>query len=625
MAEKKQTQPLFGEFLPSVRKDWEELATKDLKGADFSKLVWKTSAGFEVNPYYTSEDMGKLDYLDVEPGCFPYIRGNRAGSNTWHIRQNIAVGDIAASNRKALDVLMKGVTSMEFILERTLNTEELERLCENIYAEAVELNFSGVFEPLPIMHSIAFLAKKFNRNLSKISGSVGYHPLADISMNGCCDDGVEAGFDMAAALVSSASLFPAFRVIRVNGDLFRNSGAGLVEEIAFSLAQATNYLTNLTERGIPVSEIAPRIEFRFANGPEYFLEIAKLRAARLLWAAIVKAYGPCDIQSASMYIHCISSRWNKTIYDPNVNLLRTTTEAMAAITGGADALTVLPYNVASGIADPNAERLARNQQLLLKEESYLDKVIDPAGGSYYIENLTDLIAETAWKLFLEVHENGGYAEACKSGFIGRKINEKAEARNKAVASRKEVLVGTNQYPDFTGHLTKQQLDSLSKEMPAFNPDHAIDRIMPHRGATAFEKLRIATDRWALKNKRPRVFTLSVGNLAMRRARSQFACNFFACAGFEVVDNTGFESVEEAVAACLEDKADIAVLCSSDEEYGMYAKPFADALAEKTILVVAGNPGLLPEKAKPEGVKAFIHIRSNLLESLQMFHKYLGIE
>ncbi|MBN1339237.1 MAG: methylmalonyl-CoA mutase small subunit [Bacteroidales bacterium] len=627
MSEKDLKETLFGEFDPVSEQVWQELAIKDLKGADqFQRLTWKTPDGYEVKPYYTGSSLEGLGHLKVAPGKFPFVRGKNTRGNDWWIRQDIQVKDLSKSNKKALDILMNGVTSLGFILDPGQNPgpEMVEKLCENIYAEAVELNFMQAADPLALINGLLYLVKKYNRNLSKIKGSVEYDPIGDCFLNKNNLAGLEDSLSLARELITTSQYLTGFRVLAVNGKNFHNAGAGIVEELAFSLAQGANYLTHLTERGLTVCEIAPRIQFNFATGSSYFPEIAKLRAARLLWSAIVKAYGPSASEAAAMYIHCSSSRWNKTLYDPYVNLLRTTSESMAAIIGGADALTVLPFNTAYGNENVNAGRLARNQQLLLREESYFDKVADPGAGSYYIENLTDLIAGAAWKLFLEVHENGGFAEAVKNNFIPARITESAGRKLNAFATRKEILLGTNQYPDFNEKLDEKTLDALSGKTNDTGIRES-QASMLQRGPEAFEKLRTTTDRWALKNKRPKVFTLTIGNPGMRRARSQFACNFFACGGFEVIDNTGFADASKASEACLKAKADIAVICSSDEEYEQYAPEFARLLEGKTLLVIAGNPDLLTDKAKPAAIRNFIHLKSNVLESLKNFQMELGIK
>ena len=430
---------LFTEFPQVSTKEWEGVIKADLKGADYEKkLIQKTYEGFQVKPYYRSEDLKKVDYLDTLPGKFPFTRGSNKDGNNWHIRQDIIVDDIKNANKKALDVLMKGVTSLGFILNPKFEPtiDDIEQLCENIYADAVELNFICFHNSIEVVQHVVKLVKKYNRELDKINGSVDFDPIGQYVLKGSFSESAEASFDLAKNMIETAGLLPNFKVITVNGQFFQNAGATIVEELSFSLAQGVSYLTELTDRGLSINDIAPRMKFQFAVGSNYFMEIAKIRAARMLWAQIVHAYGPCCDSKAKMYIHSTTSNWNKTIYDAHVNMLRTTTESMSSIIGGSDSLTVNPYNAIFEQSTEFSERIARNQQLLLKEESYFDKVVDPASGSYYIENLTDSIAEEAWKLFLEVQEKGGFLEAFKSGLIQKIIKDTAQKRDMDIATRK---------------------------------------------------------------------------------------------------------------------------------------------------------------------------------------------
>jgi len=345
------------------------------------------------------------------------------------------------------------------------------------------------------------------------------------------------------------------------------------------------------------------------------MEIAKFRAARLLWAKIVEAYDPNS--KVIMNIHAETISWNMTVYDSFVNILRSTSEAMSAGIAGIDSMTVIPYNSIYEPANKLSERIARNTQIILQEESYMDKVIDPSAGSYYIESLTDAIISEGWKLFCEVESKGGYIAAFKSGFVQSRIKEVAQKRELNIATRREVLLGTNQYPDWN---EKRNSAPLTEERCSCSKDRdsVAESLKIIRGSAAFEEIRLKTD---LSGKTPKVFMLTIGHLAMRLARSQFACNFFACAGFEVIDNKGFKTIEEGVKEAISKKADIVVLCSSDEEYATLAPVCFENLGNKAIFVVAGLPACA-EELKAKGIKYFIHVRSDMLETLKEFQKIL---
>jgi len=419
MDQNKKDSKLFSEFPPVSTQQWEEKIKIDLKGADYNrKLMWKTREDFTVKPYYRSEDLKGLDYLNTFPGDFPYTRGNNIKNNSWFIRQDIKVKDIKEANAKALDILMKGITSLGFIFETNYDptSEDLKQLLEGIHAEAVELNFINVDS-----HKTASLLEKIlKRNdfdIKKVNGSVNYDPIDDFVKTGAfCRDEKQA-LSHAASVISATENMPNIDAITVNAKTIKNSGSSIIQELAYGLAIGADYLNILTEKGLSIDEIAPKMRFNFATGPVYFMEMAKLRAARLLWSNIVNAYNPKKAETAKMKIHSTNATWNKTIYDPYVNMLRTTTETMSATLGGVHSFTVVPFNKIFEKETIFSERIARNQQIILKEEAYFDKVTDPAAGSYYIEQLTDSIAENAWKLFLEVQEEGGFIEAFRKGTI----------------------------------------------------------------------------------------------------------------------------------------------------------------------------------------------------------------
>ena len=392
-------------------------------------------------------------------------------------------------------------------------------------------------------------------------------------------------------------------------------------------------MNQLTDAGIPAATVAKKIKFNFGISSNYFLEIAKFRAARMLWANIVASYHPeclrdCDNKGANgecrcaakMAVHAETSTFNLTLFDAHVNLLRTQTEAMSAALAGVDSMTVVPFDKTYSTPDEFSERLARNQQLLLKEESHFDKVIDPAAGSYYIENLTVSIAKQAWELFLAVEEAGGFYAALKAGTVQAAVNESNKARHKAVAQRREVLLGTNQFPNFNEKAgEKQPIEAkCCCGGGAHTCEKDVDTLVFDRAASEFEALRLETE---ASGKRPKAFMLTIGNLAMRQARAQYSCNFLACAGYEVIDNLGFETVEAGVEAAMAAKADIVVLCSSDDEYAEYAVPAFKALDGRAMFIVAGAPACMDE-LKAAGIENFIHVRVNVLDTLKEFNAKL---
>lgn len=627
MEEKIKKDKLFPEFPPVTAGEWENKIFEDLKGADYEKkLVYKPNEGIHVKPYYTSDDIKALEYLSPYPDAFPYVRATKKAGNDWLIRQDIVVSDLKRANEKALDILMKGIDSLGFILDedKEYSKDDLDLLLKNIFAEMVEINFRSGRNAVQLMQNHYDMLVRYNRDFQKIHGSIEFDPLGRLISKGNYFVSKDEDLDQCVQMCRVSAYLPHFTIINVNGVHYHDAGSTIVEELAFSLSQGAEYLTLLTEKGLSINQIAPKIKFRFATGSNYFLEIAKYRAARLLWAHIVKAYGPSKEEVTKMKIHATTSRWNNSMYDPYVNMLRTTTEAMSSIIAGIDSLTVVPFNEVFEKPSDFSERIARNQQLLLKEESYFDKVLDPSAGSYYIENLTDSIAAEAWKLFLEVDALGGFIEAATQGFIQGKIAETAKKRQSDLANRKDILLGVNQYPNFTEYKTEKVAASVYKQDDQTTDGAVVETLKTFRGAQPFEETRYLTDQFATDHKRPAAFMFTFGNLNMRMARSQFSRNFFACAGFDVIDNLGFKTIEEGVHAFIDSKAEIAVICSSDDEYPVIITGIMNQLKDKAVIVIAGYPKDHLEQLRAAGAEYFIHVRSNVLEELGKFQRLVGV-
>lgn len=615
-----QKERLLTEFAPVSTQEWMDKITADLKGADFAKkLVWRTSEGFSVNPFYRQEDIADLSTPNVLPAEYPYVRSTRM-DNEWLIRQDINVVDPAVANAKALDILGKGITSLGFKLKKNqINLESLRILLKGIYPEAVELNFTSCVSVAANLAEVlvAYYAE-VGADVKACKGSIGFDPFKKQLVRGISNP---QWLNSCRAIVDAIKPLPGYRVLMVNAVNFANAGAYIYQELGYALAWGAELLDKLIEAGYSVEEATSRIKFVFGVGSNYFMELAKFRAARWLWAQIVGAHGEQYRGEASkIHQQAITSTWNKTIFDAHVNLLRTQTEAMSATLGGVDSLTVQPFDVTYQEADDFSERIARNQQLLLKEESHFDKVIDPAAGSYYVEYLTNSIAQEAWKLFLAVEEEGGFAQAVEAGTVQKAVNASNAKRHEAVAARREIFLGTNQFPNFTEVAAGKIKLEAEVAHSCGCGEATIEALNFARGASDFEDLRLATER---SGREIKVFMLTIGNLAMRLARSQFSSNFFACAGYKVIDNLGFKTVQEGVDAALEQDADIIVLCSSDDEYAEFAPEAYKYLNGRAQFVVAGAPDCMDD-LKAVGVKHFINVKSNVLETLRGFNKTLGI-
>ena len=610
---------LFTEFTAPTTQEWLDKIEVDLKGADFQKrLVWRTNEGFNVQPFYRREDLANLKTPDALPGEFPFVRGNKKDSNEWYVRQNIAVTDPAEANKKALDILMKGVDSIGFKLGHAeLSTEFIETLLKDIRLDCVEVSYRACMRhALQLADLLVAYFEKMGYDKEKIVGGVGFDPIERMLMKG--KDSTVLLPDMPK-LVETLKDYPNLRCVMVHSDLLNNSGAYIVQELGYALAWGNEYLQQLTDAGVDVDLAARKIKFYMGVSENYFMEIAKFRAARLLWAQIVKQYEPkCDC-ACKMIINASTSTYNQTVFDSYVNLLRSQTEAMSAALGGVHSMVVTPFDAPYEKATDFSERIARNQQLLIKEESHFDRIVDPSAGSYYIEHLTDALAQEAWKIFLKIEDEGGFLAAVKAGTVQADINATNVKRHGDAAKRKEFLLGTNQFPNFTEK--SEGKEPMAVDCTAKHSDDAdVPALTISRMASDFETLRLTTEKAA---KVPVAFMLTIGNLAMRQARAQFSCNFLACAGYKVIDNLGFKTVEEGVDAALAADADIVVICSSDDEYAEYAIPAFKYLDGRAMFVVAGAPACT-EDLKAAGIENYIHVKCNVLETLKEYNQKLGI-
>lgn len=611
---------LFTEFAAPTTQEWLDKIQVDLKGADFQKrLVWRTNEGFSVQPFYRREDLASLKTPDALPGEFPFVRGNKKDSNAWYVRQDIRVEDVKEANAKALDILKKGVDSLGFKIPASMvSAENLAALLEGVPCDVVEVNFKTCQRhSLELAEILVAYFKERNYAPEKVVGSIAWDPMKKMVKKG---KDVTPVLEFGPKLVKALADYPHFRPIAVSSDALNNAGAYIVQELGYALAWGNEYLQQLVDAGIDVDLAAQSIKFNMGISENYFMELAKFRAARLLWAQIVKQYEPkCDC-SCKMIVNATTSKYNQTVFDSYVNLLRSQTEAMSAALGGVHSMVVKPFNAPYEKPTDFSERIARNQQLLLKEESHFGTIVDPGAGSYYIEHLTDALAREGWKLFLKVEEQGGFLAAIKAGTVQDDINATNAKRHDDAAKRKEFLLGTNQFPNFTEKSEGKRAVACScgcghheDKEPAFKA------IQSTRLSADFEDLRIHTE----ETRVPVAFMLTIGNLAMRQARAQFSCNFLACAGYKVIDNLGFKTVEEGVDAALEAKADIVVLCSSDDEYAEYAIPAFKYLDGRAMFVVAGAPACMDD-LKAAGIENFVHVKCNVLETLKEYNQKLGI-
>jgi len=622
MSDQKANSILFSDFNPVNPTEWKDKMVQDLKGLTYEKLIWKTNDGIEVKPFYTAEDLENLKYLNTKPGEFPYVRGSKKFSNSWEIRQDIKVEDVETANATALHALNWGATSIGFIIPegKTLSSAEFKRLLKDIYFDCININFLSHTNSTEIFNNLASEAKSLNIEPARIIGSIDNDPLGYLTKNGRFAHSESEEFRITSSLLSKTdSLFPNLKTLGIDGQIFHNAGATITQELGFCLAMISDYMDLLSKEGVKPEIATKHMQLNLSVGPIYFMEIAKIRAARFLFAKLAGSWGISDEEALKIFIHSNTSDWNQTLYDPYVNMLRSTTESMSAVMGGCDSLTISPFDKAFRETTKFSERIARNTHIILKEEAWFDKVLDPAAGSYFIESLTDSVIEESWKVFLEIEELGGYLAAFKAGEVQKRIKASASLRDQNIAARKEVLLGSNQFPNLLDNKPEDMVMNLAFPRNEAKVDLLAEPLKIYRGAMPFEELRMVSE----KNPK-KVFLLTVGNPVWRKARAGFSTNFFGCAGFEIIDNHGFDSLDEGLKAAEKEKASIIVLCSSDEEYAGLAPEAFGKIAKDTILVVAGFPKDCIEDLKLKGIQNFIHMKSNVLDELRRYQKILGM-
>ncbi len=616
--EKTKMSPLFSEFPPVSKEQWKDKAIKDLKGADFEKLVYKTLEGFDVQPFYTMEDTEGLDYLQK----FENIsEKSTAAVKSWVNSEKINVKNSKNGHKLASESLHGGAQGLIFKIDNP-EAIDFEVLLSEIDLTQISVSFVVKNDPVKLIKQYFDFLNNNKIDKNQISGNLEFDPLANYAVSGQLND---VAFNHLLEVLELTTTTPKFFAITVNSSHFHDSGSSLVQEIAYTLNTAVEYIDKLSEAGGEVETIINNLQFSIAVGTDYFMEIAKLKSIRILFAKIAEAYGLKDFDPGNIRIHCFTALWSKTLYDPSVNMLRDTTIAMSAIIGGCNSLNIEPYDASFKNPKNFLRRIARNISTIIKDESYLNKVIDPVAGSYYLENLIDQQLQNAWSLFQEVESKGGFLAAFKDGFIQQKISAIREIKLKKVSQRRDVIVGTNQYPNIQEILNPDEVQVLDIGSSDANV------LRPQRAAEEFEKMRLDTDNYVKQNgdnARPTVLLLEYGdNVVIRKARATFSFRFFGTSGFNVIEGPVAFNIEEGVNLAAERDAEIVVLCSSDDDYAAsgeaFAKAFKDKMPDKK-LVLAGYPAEIIDRLKTAGFDEFVHLKSNAIETLRNFQKQLNI-
>ena len=704
---------LLGEFAPVSYDDWRKVVQAELKDAPFDKKMFaSTPEGIQLKPIYRREDVAGLPHVNSFPGFAPFVRGAHAAGyvqQPWNISQEISFSSAREFNHAARNSIGRGLTALNMVLDQATrdghdpdwalpeqvgsgglsiaSLADLDQALDGIDLDSTSLFIRSGASAMPFATVLVALARKRKKTPTALKGCIEMDPLGVLAHQGKLPQSLEGAYREMVVLTRWAIQHaPHLQTICVHSRSWHESGANAVQELAFTLATGVEYLRATHERELVLNEVAPRIRFAVTVGSNFFMEIAKLRALRMLWSRVIAVLGGSD-ESKKLALHVRTSQWNKTVYDPYNNMLRTTVEAFAGVLGGCDSMQIGAFDEVLRRPDDFSRRIARNTQLVLQKECHLDHVIDPAGGSWYVESLTAELAQRAWLLFQEVEKIGGMEAALRQGFPQKTVGSTALEKVKAVDRRRDSVVGVNQYANpkeppleqpvedahafhrrrvqqVASHRTSLEEDQSeivlmklakvveSKDSDLFDacveavtagatlgeitrairisdsPSGPVTPVCITRVAANLESLRATTDRYLSTGKpRPVAFLCNMGPLKEHKARADFARGFLSVAGYDVISPAGFKTIEEAADAFGKSDTAIAVICSTDEHYPSLVPALIQGIRAKrpgTILVLAGYPQDKIETYKAAGIDEFIHIRADARAVLAGFHNRLGI-
>ncbi|MGI9602897.1 MAG: methylmalonyl-CoA mutase family protein [Acidimicrobiales bacterium] len=607
---------LGAEFPTPDHAEWLELAENALRGRSIDSLRTHTVDGITVEPLYTAADLADRPSPGL-PGLAPFVRGTRAAGAVvggWDVRQHIACADAAEQNEAVLAGLAAGATSVWI---RVDDPASLARMVEGVLFDLAPVALDAGHVTGDAARRLVELWKAGDAAPGDIGGSFRADPIGLLARTGVLASPLDQHFDELVALIDLARPFPRVRALAVDATVYADAGASEADELACSLAAAVDVLRALTQRGLSVSDVAAQLEFTYSATADQFATMAKLRAARRLWARVVEASGGADADQRQVQ-HVVSAPTMLTRRDPWVNLLRVTIATFAAGVAGADSVTAAPFDSALGQSDELGRRLAGNTQALLLEESGLARVIDPAGGSWYVESLTDELAQQAWARFQEIEAEGGLVAELRSGALGRRLHQTWTQRLDGLASRATPITGVSEFPDL-GEVPLHRADLASRPEPESVGDR-VEALPLRRLAGPFERLRDLAAATA-----PTVFCANLGSPAVHTARTSWATNFFAVGGIEAQADDSYPDAAAAAAAFGNSGSQLAVICSSDALYADHAAETATALsaAGARRVYLAGSPGEARAALEQAGVDEFIHMGVDVLASLRRAHQALG--
>lgn len=700
------------EFTIPTFKEWKENVELELKGALYEKkMITKTYEGIELKPIYTKENLADLTEADTLPGFDSFTRGkNVCGyfNNTWKVDQEINIADAAEYNIALNEALANGQNCINISLDSATKLgidadyadinlvgdsglsisaiNSVARVLKNINVTKLPFSIHTGTTALPLLSLFNSYFKANNIDTKLIAGAISADPIYELALTGKINYSEKFIFDSIKTAIKWSEInSPKLKVIGINTLPYANSGANSVQEIAICLSTLVYYTNNLIDLGLNAETIFNKIHFTFGTSTNYFMEISKFRAIRILLNNIFKSYD-VDPSKIDFVIDTKNTTYYHTGIDPYVNLLRSTTQTFSAIIGGVNGITTLPFDEVLRTPDNFSRRIARNTQTILREESHLDQVIDPAGGSYYIECLTDEITKNSWEYFKTIENNGGILVSLKNDFIQSEIDNVVQERTKDINKRKNIVVGTNMYAEIkekelekkafdknafhkkrseylkkfrlNGSHEKHQLiinklnsisnmngvelvDLLSESFldgatigeitNALTATHkseiTIKRLSQKRASENFEELRKKSHDYKLKNGfLPNIFLANMGTIKDYKARADFAKGFFEIGGFEVFDPPGYSDIENLTKDVIDSGTFIIVICSTDDKYPELVPQISKSIKsknQKIQIILAGYPKDQIEQHKKSGIDDFIFLGCDAFKILNSLHNKIG--
>ncbi len=682
------------EFTPPTWEEWLASVPETLKGADFDKAMkTNTYEGITLSPIYRKEDLARIQYLESLPGEAPYVRGTSPNGyleDGWYVAQLQDNPNLEELNKELLDELNRGLSALNLqlhpaTLQGSIPDADTDRglplsclsdlicLLDKIDLSAVPVYLNSGSISVACLGLLNAYIKEKGYNLRSIKASVMFDPIAEYASNGKLPLDFDSIWQMMYQMVFWADLkAPNIKTICLDGSAYEKAGASTVQELGIILATAIGYIKGLLDSGLSIEQIAPRFQLNLSLGSNFFMEIAKIRAARLLWSNMIKAFGGSP-EAQKIFVHGVTAKFNKSIYDPWVNVLRTSTEAFAAVIGGVDSLDVSTYNELTSAREPFSKRIARNQQIILREEAHFDRVVDPSGGCYYIEALTSEIADQAWKVMQQIESHGGMLKALEAGNIQIMIDEIATSRTANVDKRRDVFVGVNMYsnpdeaPLATAPTTTEWLNVSQKRLAAtrsgngkdeslaylsenLSNDYLVDMITDAwmHGANISEissalgfgegaglKSGKLTSRRAMQNietlrqdvqnspANKSIFMCNIGKLAQIKPRVDFSVGFLQVAGFNVINSGAYDDVQTALEAYQASEAKALCICAGDDTYLTIVEEICQK-SGTSVIILAGYPANMVETYQNQGVKVFIHLKANTYSTLKQIAQMMEV-